>query len=199
MALTRPDMKSTITHPLAAAAAAAVTLSGCIPERTEDRGDAVPVDAAAEQRPLPAELTDPARAPDPRILLPPLPGYVVDDQAESGEVEASLDHGPVAYEQVRRRIILGDDGFGRGEVVVVTLRPGANGADRFIEHTYGNARQEQVRIGGVDMVRIDAGPHPVLVWPAPTFVVAFSRGQSMSDAWLKSLAAATVDAVVQRR
>jgi hypothetical protein len=192
-------MTPTISQSLVAAAAAAVVLSGCIHERTEDRGDAEPVATATEPRSLPAELTDPARAPDPGILLPPLRGYIVDDQAESGEVEASLDHGPVPYEQVRRRLILGDDGFARGEVVVVTLRPGANGADRFVEHTYGSARHEQVRIGGVDMVRVDAGPHPVLVWPAPTFVVAFSRGQEMSHAWLESLAAATVDAVIEPR
>jgi len=192
-------MVPTMSHRVLTVAAAAVVLGGCGPERVGDRSDAAPANTAAAERALPAELTDPARTPDARILTPPLHGYTVYDGAESGEVEASLDHGPVPYEEVRRRIILGDDGFGRGEVVVVTLRPRANGAERFIEHTYGDVRRQEIRIAGVDMVRIDVEPHPVLVWPAPTFVVAFSRGQAVSDDWLESLAAATVDAIVKRR
>jgi hypothetical protein len=62
-----------------------------------------------------------ATVPDADSLMPPLPGYTTVDDAEPGEVAASLDHGPVPYEEVRRRIVLDERGFTSGSVTVITF------------------------------------------------------------------------------
>lgn len=137
---------------------------------------------------------DGATFPDADSLLPQLPGYTTDDDAEPGEVEASLDHGSIPYEQVRRRIVLDEQGFTSGVVTVVTFRP-ESGADGILDHTHGDAPRSSIRMAGEEMTRIETEPFAVIAWIGPGFVVTFQRGQERSDEWLEDLIESTVRAV----
>lgn len=132
------------------------------------------------------------------LLLPPLDGYVTDDDADPGELMASLDHGAVPYVDVRRRRILDERGFALGEVTVITFQSESDGARSYLTHRYGSPAQSPARIAGVEMVRIEAEPFAALVWKRPTFVVTFERGQEVSDAWLEELARSTVRSIIDR-
>jgi hypothetical protein len=127
-----------------------------------------------------------------------LDGYGTDDSAEAGELEASLDHGEVPYVDVRRRLVLDERGFAAGEVTVVTVPPERDGVERVLEHRFGAAPRTPVTIAGVEMLRIDADPFPVLAWVGPTFVVTFARGAGRTDAWLEDLARASLHGVMER-
>ena len=143
---------------------------------------------------LPAELTDARRPPDPELLLPSLPGYATDD-ADAGELKASLDHGEVRYIEVRRRLIVDEQAFAVGEVVVVTVERDSGGGESYLDHRYGEAPREPVELAGVEMLRVEAEPHAALAWVGPTFVITFERGQERSHEWLQGLARATVEAI----
>lgn len=136
-----------------------------------------------------------AAAPDADSLLPPLPGYTTDDDAEPGEVESSLDHGSVPYEEVRRRIVLDEQGYTSGAVTVITFRPDSAAAGQILDHIYGAASRSSVHVEGEEMIRIDAEPFAVIAWVGPGFVVTFGRGQARSDEWLEELVRSTVRAV----
>lgn len=78
--------------------------------------------------PQPDERVPPATShevdvaiPDADSLMPPLAAYATDDDAEPGEVMASLDHGSMPYDDVRRRLILDENGFSLADVTVVTF------------------------------------------------------------------------------
>lgn len=143
----------------------------------------------------PAPIDDPAPQPSAQRFLPPLSGYRTDDAAETGDLMSSLDHGEVPYAEIRRRLVLDDAGFTRGDVTVVTFEPGTDAAEQYLRHRFGNADRSPVRINGVDMVRIHADPHALIAWVDPGFVVTFQRGASEDDAWLEELARQTVDGV----
>lgn len=136
-----------------------------------------------------------ATSPDADSLMPPLPGYTTDDDAAPGEVEASLDHGSVPYEEVRRRIVLDEQGFTSGAVTVLTFRPDSTVAAQILDHIFGDAPRGSVRIAGEEMIRIEAEPFAVIAWLGPGFVVTFGRGQERSEEWLHDLVRATVRAV----
>lgn len=154
-----------------------------------DRSGSFP-DRAAPDRAAPD-----GAPPDAESLLPPLPGYRTDDDAEPGEVEASLDHGSVAYEQVRRRIVLDEQGFTSGAVTVVTFRPDSGTAEQILDHTYGEAPRSSIRLAGEEMMRIETDHFAAIAWVGPGFVVTFQRGQERTDEWLEDLIRATVRAV----
>jgi hypothetical protein len=141
------------------------------------------------------DAPDRAAPPDADSLLPHLPGYTTDDDAEPGEVEASLDHGSIPYEQVRRRIVLDEQGFTSGVVTVVTFRPESGAAGQILDHTYGDAPRSSIRMAGVEMTRIETEHFAVIAWVGPGFVVTFQRGQERSDEWLEDLIGSTVRAV----
>jgi len=147
---------------------------------------------APEQTPLPAPAGDPPAA---AAFLPPLPEHRTDDTAETGEVAASLDDGEIPYAEIRRRLILDEEGFASGEVMVVTFPPGSEGPERFLSHWFGELRGEPVEIAGEAMRRISTRDRNALVWAGEGFVVVFSRGAERDDAWLESLAAATATRV----
>jgi hypothetical protein len=138
---------------------------------------------------------DRAAPPGADSLLPQLPGYTTDDDAEPGEVEASLDHGSIPYEQVRRRIVLDEQGFTSGVVTVITFRPESGAAGKILDHTYGDAPRSSIRMAGEEMTRIETEHFAVIAWVGPGFVVTFQRGQERSDAWLEELIGSTVRAV----
>lgn len=147
---------------------------------------------------LPSHFSESEEPFEPELLLPPLDGYVTDDDADPGELTASLDHGSVPYVDVRRRRILDERGFALGEVTVITFQSESDGARSYLTHRYGSPAQSPVRIAGVEMVRIEAEPFDALVWKGPTFVVTFERGQEVSDAWLEQLARSTVRSIIDR-
>lgn len=148
---------------------------------------------AGTERPAPVD--DPAPHPNAQRLLPPLPGYRTDDDAETGDLRSSLDHGEVPYAEVRRRLVLDEADFTLGDVTVVTFAPGRDAAEQYLHHRFGDADRSPVRINGVDMVRIAADPYALIAWVDPEFVVTFQRGASEDDAWLEELARQTVDAM----
>lgn len=147
--------------------------------------------SCAEDR---APQPEPAGPPAAEAFLPPLEGYRTDDDVDAGEIRSSLDHGDIAYSEVRRRLILGDDGFARGDVMVVTFEPGAGGPDRFLRHWFGDAPREPVEVGGEPMLRVRGEPHDAIVCRGPDHVVVFARGQAADDDWLAGLARATLAA-----
>jgi len=157
-------------------------------ERARDGDDASVVE-------LPAEIVHPRTPPNPEHFLPPLPDHDTDDDVDAAEMEASLDHGPISYRGVRRRLIRGDHGFSIGAVTVVTFHPDSASPERIIDHRYGEVRRRPIEMGGVAMHWLDVEPHPVLAWIDPTFVVTFERGAEMSDEWLEGLARSTVEAI----
>jgi hypothetical protein len=131
--------------------------------------------------------------PDAAAFLPPLPGFRVDDEVDAGEIRESLGHGDVPYVEVRRRLLLDAEGFGLGDVMVVTFEAGSDGGERFLDHWYGDADRESVEIAGVEMQRIAADPHDALAWVGPDFIVVFSRGVEMTPARLEEVARLTVE------
>lgn len=130
--------------------------------------------------------------------MPPLAAYATDDDAEPGEVRASLDHGSIPYDDVRRRLVVDENGFSLADVTVVTFRPGTDTAERVLAHTYGAARRDTVTIAGEEMLRIDTHPFATIAWLGDGFVVTFGRGQERSEAWLEELVRATVQGVQAR-
>lgn len=159
-----------------------------------------PMDEEAPQDPVdsqqPPGPTAPDRGPpDADLLLPDLDGYRTDDSAEPGELTASLDHGGIPYEEVRRRLILDEEGFGQGEVTVVTFREGSGGGEAYLDHRYGPVRRSPERIGETAMLRIEADPHHTLAWVTPTFAMTFERGADQSMEWLRELARATAERI----
>ena len=141
---------------------------------------------------LPNEVLDSDRAPAAELFLPQLDAYRTDDDVDAGEMRASLDGGDVPYEEVRRRLVVDEQGFTRAEVMVVTFPPEGD-PDRFISHWYGAAARTPVDIAGADMERVATDPFDAVVWLGPRFAVAFERGQEMTDEELLALAAATVE------
>lgn len=182
----------------AIAVATLAVAAACGPPPGDDPPGAISDADSPATTELPAELTRRSQPPEPELLLPPLSGYSTDDSAESGELMASLDHGPVPYVDVRRRLVLDESGFTMAEVSVVTLAPESDGARRCLDHLYGNAARAPAEIAGVEMLRVDAEPHAAFAWVGPTFVVTFERGQEVDDDWLRDLARATVRSIVQR-
>lgn len=177
---------------LVTATAAGLLLSGasCQGEEPADPDERGTAD-------VPPERIDAATVPDADVFLPPLAGYRVDDEVDAGEIRASLD-GAVPYVETRRRLILDEQGFTAGDVMVVTFPPGADGPERFLRHWFGDAAGTPVSVQGVEMLRIPTEAHDVLAWRGPTFIVVFGRGQETTDEWLEALAAATVRAVAAR-
>lgn len=184
---------------LAGAAAVMLLFAGCGPARTAEEADEIPDQADAPGAALSGKIVDTAAAPDPAALLPPLEGYRIDDTADPGELRSSLDHGEVPYLDVRRRLILDEEGFTSGAVTVVTFRPGSGGPASFLDHHHGDAPRVPVELGGVEMLRIEAEPHDVLAWTEPGFVMMFERGQEVSDRWVEELARATVQTISRNR
>lgn len=151
---------------------------------------------------VPAETPDPTGAidpgsdpPDVELLLPDLDGYRTDDTAEPGELTASLDHGDIPYQEVRRRLLLDEDGFGQGEITVVTFAAGSAGGEAYLAHRYGPVPRSPERVGDVEMLRLETDPHPALAWVTPTFVMTFERGGDQSMEWLRQLARATAERI----
>lgn len=182
------------TARMATVVAATLALSGAScheGERTEPEPDGLP----AEPGGLPAELSDADNPPDADALLPPLPGFRVDDDVEAGEIQASLDHGEIPYIEVRRRLLLDSEGFALGDIMVLTFQPGTDGVERFLRHWFGDAAREPVDVAGVEMARIAAEPHDAIVWAGPHFVVVFGRGQAMTHGPLEEVARTTVEAI----
>lgn len=162
----------------------AVLAGACAPQGVDSQAGAV-ADTVTER----------AAYPDADSLMPPLPGYTTDDDAEPGEVQASLDHSSVPYEEVRRRIVLDEQGFTSGAVTVITFRPDSAVAGQILDHIYGGAPRSSVRVEGAEMIEIEAEPFAVIAWVGPGFVVTFERGQERSEEWLEELVRSTVSAV----
>lgn len=118
-------------------------------------------------------------------LLVDLDAYETDDSAGPGELEVSLDHGPVGYDEVRRRLILDEDGFAQVEVTVATFPAGSGGGEDYLGHLYGPAPRSPERVGGEEMLLVEADPHSVLAWVTPTFVMTFERRASVTMEWLR--------------
>jgi len=173
-------------------AAAAVLLASC------DGAEHLPRDddeRHGERHAEPHVQPQDATPLDPQRFLPPLSGYETDDDVETGEIQASLDHGPVPYVDIRRRLILDPQGFAMGDITVVTFQPEHDGPERFLRHWYGDATRTPVEVGGVEMLRIPTQAYDALAWAGPEFVVTFGRSQAVTHEWLEDLARATVSAV----
>lgn len=176
-----------------ALAALLIVHGACGGSPADDPPETLPGPPGEERVEGPAEVVDPATGGNADMFLPPLDGYII-EEADAGELEESLAHGSVAPVEVRRRLILDEQGFTRGAVTVVTFEANSDGVEPYLEHRFGAADRTPVELGGVQMLRIDAEPHAVLAWTDPAFVVTFERGQEVSDEWLEDLARATVAA-----
>ncbi|HVM01239.1 MAG TPA: hypothetical protein VM263_01110 [Acidimicrobiales bacterium] len=142
-----------------------------------------------------AAVSSSETAPDADLFLPPLPEHRVDDDVDVAEERESLAHSDVRVADLRRRLVLGEDGSTTGRITVVTLEPGHGGADQVLSHRFGGAPTTATDVSGVGMVRVAAQPHGVLAWTGPNFVVIFERGQEMTEEWLEGLARATIAAM----
>jgi hypothetical protein len=172
-------------------------LGSCAGERLDDeRRRPSRTGSEAESPSMPARSY---AAADPDSLLPSLPEYATDDEVDAGELRASLDDGSIPYADVRRRLILDEQGFTSGEVAVVTFDPEEDVAERNLTHQFGNVPREPIDIAGEEMIRVATEPFPTVAWPGPGFLVTFRRGQERSDEWLEELVRATVRGVAGER
>jgi hypothetical protein len=173
------------------------TALACQPDPAADPRE-TPTRPAPARVDLPESIRDPAVRPDADLFMVPLARYPTDDDAEPGELESSLDHGSVPYAEVRRRLILDEQGFTLADVSVVTFEPRSDALERYLRHRFGDARRTPVELEGVEMLRIETEPHIAIAWTDPTFAITSERGSGVGDDWLEDLARAMVAALASR-